>query len=160
MADITYIDTDEGWLYLAGVKDMATREIVGWAMENHMRAELCRDAHKLALGRRGSVPGLNIHSDRGRQHAGGDYPNLNKKAKLTQSISREVECLDNAPMESFFASLKKELVHRQSFKTRAQAKAAIFEFIEVFYKHQRIHSGVGYQKPQQAFNNRTWKMTI
>jgi putative transposase len=158
LADITYIDTDEGWLYLAGVKDMATREIVGWAMEDHMRAELCCAALEMALGCRGPVPGLIHHSDRGSQYAGGDYRKLIKKAKLTQSMSRKGECLDNAPMESFFASLKKELVHRQKFRTRAQAKAAIFEYIEVFYNRQRRHSGVGYQTPQQAFNNMTWKM--
>ena len=143
LADITYIDTDEGWLYLAGVKDMATREIVGWAMEDHMRAELCCDALRMALGRRGPVLGLIHHSDRGSQYAGAKYRKLIKKAGLTQSMSRKGECLDNAPMESFFASLKKELVHRQRFKTRAQAKAAIFEYIEVFYNRQRRHSGIG-----------------
>ncbi len=158
LADITYIGTDEGWLYLAGVKDMATREIVGWAMEDHMRAELCCDALNMALGRRGPVPGLVHHSDRGSQYAGGDYRKLIKKAGLTQSMSRKGECLDNAPMESFFASLKKELVHRQRFRTRAQAKAAIFEYIEVFYNRQRRHSGIGYRTPQQAFEKMTWKM--
>ncbi len=158
LADITYIDTDEGWLYLAGIKDMATREIVGWAMEDHMRAELCCDALKMALGRRGPVPGLIHHSDRGSQYAGGDYRKLIKKAGLTQSMSRKGECLDNAPMESFFASLKKELVHRQRFKTRAQAKTAIFEYIEVFYNRQRRHSSIGYQTPQQAFDDMSWKM--
>jgi len=133
LADITYIDTDEGWLYLAGIKDMATREIVGWAIEDHMRAELCCEALKMALGRRGPVPGLIHHSDRGSQYAGGKYRELIGKADLTQSMSRKGECLDNAPMESFFASFKKELVHRQRFRTRAQAKAATFEYIEVFY---------------------------
>jgi len=96
--------------------------------------------------------------DRGRQYAAGDYRKLIKKAKLTQSMSRKGECLDNAPMESFFASLKKELVHHQRFKTRAQAKAVIFEYIEVFYNRQLRHSGDGYQTPQQAFNNMTWEM--
>ncbi len=91
---------------------MATREIVGWAMEGHMRAELCCGALEMALGRRGPVPGLIHHSDRGSQYAGGDYRKLLKKAGLTQSMSRKGECLDNAPMESFFASLKKELVHQ------------------------------------------------
>lgn len=158
LADITYIDTDEGWLYLAGVKDMANREIVGWAMDDHMRAELCCDALEMALGRRGPVPGLIHHSDRGSQYAGGGYRKLIKKAGLTQSISRKGECLDNAPIESFFASLQKELVHRQRFRTRAQAKAAIFEYIEVFYNRQRRHSGIGYQTPQQAFESITWKM--
>ena len=112
LADITYIDTDEGWLYLAGIKDMATREIVGWAMEDHMRAELCCEALKMAPGRRGPVPGLIHHSDRGSQYAGGKYRKLINKGGLTQSMSRKGECLDNAPIESFFASLKKELVHR------------------------------------------------
>ena len=158
LADITYIDTDEGWLYLAGIKDMATREIVGWAMEDHMRAELCCEALKMALGRRGPVPGLIHHSDRGSQYAGGKYRKLIKKAGLTQSMSRKGECLDNAPMESFFASLKKELVHRQRFRTHAQAKAAIFEYIEVFYNRQRRHSGIQYKTPQQAFEDMTWKM--
>jgi transposase InsO family protein len=158
LADITYIDTDEGWLYLAGIKDMATREIVGWAMEDHMRADLCCEALKMALGRRGPVPGLIHHSDTGSQYAGGKYRKLIGKAHLTQSMSRKGECLDNAPMESFFASLKKELVHRQRFRTRAQAKAAIFEYIEVFYNRQRRHSSIGYQTPVQAFEDMTWKM--
>lgn len=158
LADITYIDTDEGWLYLAGIKDMATREIVGWAMEDHMRAELCCDALNMALGRRGPVPGLVHHSDRGSQYAGTKYRKLIKKAGLTQSMSRKGECLDNAPMESFFASLKKELVHRQRFTTHAQARAAIFEYIEVFYNRQRRHSGIQYKTPQQAFEDMTWKM--
>ena len=158
LADITYIDTDEGWLYLAGVKDMATREIVGWAMEGHMRAELCCDALTMALGRRGPVPGLIHHSDRGSQYAGTKYRKMIKKAELTQSMSRKGECLDNAPMESFFASLKKEMVHQRRFKTRAEAKAAIFEYIEVFYNRQRRHSGIGYKTPKQAFEDMTWKM--
>ena len=158
LADITYIDTDEGWLYLAGVKDMATREIVGWAMEGHMRAELCCAALEMALGHRGPVQGLIHHSDRGGQYAGGDYRKLIKKAKLTQSMSRKGQCLDNAPMESFFASLKKEMVHQRRFRTHAEAKAAIFEYIEVFYNRQRRHSGVGYKTPKQAFEDMTWKM--
>jgi transposase InsO family protein len=107
LVDITYNDTDEGWLYLAGIKNMATREIVGWAMEDHMRAELCYEALKMALGRRGPVPGLINHSDKRSQYAGGKYRELIGKAHLTQSMSRKGECLDNAPMESFFASLKK-----------------------------------------------------
>ena len=133
-------------------------EIVGWAIEDHMRAKLCCDALEMALGRRGHVPGLVRHSGRVSQCAGGNYRKLIKKAGLTQSMSRKGECLDNVPMESFVASLKKELVHRQRFKTQAQAKAAIFAYIEVFYNRQRRHSRVGYQTPQQAFNNMTWKM--
>ena len=158
LAAITYIDTDEGRLYLAGIKDMATQEIGGWAMEDYMRAELCCEALKMALGRRGPVPGLIHHSDRGSQYASGKYRKLIGKAHLTQSMSHKGECLDNAPIESFFASLKKELVHRQRFRTRAQAKIAIFEYMEVFYNRQRRHSGIGYQTPVQAFEDMTWKM--
>ena len=104
------------------------------------------------------VPGLIHHSDRGSQYAGGKYCKLIGKAHLTQSMSRKGECLDNAPMESFFASLKKELVHRKRFRTRAQAKASIFEYIEVFYNRQRRHSSIGYLTPVQAFEDMTWKM--
>ena len=104
------------------------------------------------------VPGLIHHSDRGSQYAGGKYRELIGKAHLIQSMSRKGECLDNAPMESLIASLKKELVHRQRFRTRAQAKVAIFEYIEVFYNRQRRHSGIGYQTPVQAFEDMTWKM--
>ena len=123
-----------------------------------MRAKLCCDALEMALGRRGPVPGLVRHSGRGSQCAGGDYRKLIKKAGLTQTMRRKGECVDNAPTESFFASLKEELVHRQRFKPRAQAKAAILAYIKVFYNRQRRHSRVGYQTPQQAFNNMTWKM--
>lgn len=158
LADITYVDTDEGWLYLAGIKDMATREIVGWAMEDHLKAELCCDALRMALGRRGPVAGLILHSDRGIQYASTDYRKLIQAANLTQSMSRKGQCLHNAPMESFFASLKKELVHRCRFKTRAQAKAAIFEYIEIFYNRQRRHAAIGYKTPQQAFEEMSWKM--
>ncbi len=158
LADITYVETDEGWLYLAAVKDMATREIVGWAMADHLRAELCCDALRMALDRRVPVPGLILHSDRGVQYASGDYRKIIHRAKLTQSMSRKGECLDNAPMESFFSSLKKELVHRQRFATRAHARAAIFEYIEVFYNRQRRHSAIGYQTPAEAFTEMSWKM--
>ncbi|UWQ79043.1 IS3 family transposase [Leisingera sp. S132] len=157
LADITYVDTDEGWLYVAAIKDMATREIVGWAMDGHLRSKLCCDALNMALGRRGPVPGLIHHSDRGVQYAGSEYRALLGSAKIIQSMSRTGECLDNAPMESFFESLKKELVHRERFKTRAQAKAAIFEYIEVFYNRQRRHSAIGYQTPAQAYETMAWK---
>ncbi|TRD13248.1 IS3 family transposase, partial [Palleronia caenipelagi] len=151
LADITYVDTDEGWLYLAAVKDMATREIVGWSMADHLGAQLCCDALRMALHRRVPVPGLIAHSDRGVQYASGDYRKIIRHAKLEQSMSRRGQCLDNAPMESFFSSLKKELVHRHRFRTREQARAAIFEYIEVFYNRQRRHSAIGYQTPAQAF---------
>ena len=136
---------------------MATREIVGWAMDDHLRSEPCCDALKMALGPRGPVPGLIHHSDRGVQYAGSEYRALLRSAKIVQSMSRTGQCLDNAPMESFFASLKKELVHQTQFKTRAQAKAAIFEYIEILYNRQRRHSAIGYQIPAQAYETMTWK---
>ena len=123
-----------------------------------MRAELCCDALAMALDRRGPVPGLTHHSDRGSQYVGTKYRKLIRKMALTQSMSRKGECLDDAPMESFFASLKKEMVHQRRFRTHAEAKAAIFEYIEVFYNRQRRHSGVGYKTPKQAFEDMTWKM--
>ena len=133
LADITYIDTDEGWLYLAGIKDMATREIVGWGMEDHMRAELCCEALKIALGRRGPVPRVDTSQRQGKSVRWGGYRKLINKGGLTQSMSRKGECLDKAPMEGFFASMRKELVHCQRFRSRAQAKAANIEYIEALY---------------------------
>ena len=147
LADITYIDTDEGWLYLAGIKDMATREIVGWAMEDHMRAELCCEALKMALGRRGPVPGLIHHSDRGSQYASDLYQGTIKRNGFICSMSRRGNCWDNAPSESFFHTLKTELTHHRRYRTREEAKQDIFEHIEVFYNRQRRHSSIGYQAP-------------
>ncbi|TRD14906.1 IS3 family transposase [Palleronia caenipelagi] len=153
LADITYVGTGEGWLYLAAVKDMASREIVGWSMADHLGADLCCDALRMALDRRGPVPGLIAHSDRGVQYASGDYRKIIHRARLIQSMSRKGQCLDNAPMESFFSSLKKELVHRQRFATRAQATAAIFEYIGVFYgppappfSHRLPDTGRGFRR--------------
>lgn len=117
--------------FLAGFKDMPTREIVSWAMEDHLRSELCCDALEMALGRRGLVPGIILYPDRGMQYAS-TTAKLTKRAKLTQSMSGKGQCLDNPRMESSFASLKKELVHRRRFRKRSQAQAPIFEYIEVF----------------------------
>jgi transposase InsO family protein len=151
LADISYIPTGEGWLYLAAVKDIATREIVGWAMADHLRAELAGDALRMALHRRQPPEGLVHHSDRGVQYAGKDYQAILSRHGLRCSMSRRGNCYDNAPMESFFGSLKNELVHRTSFPTRAAARRAIFEYIEVFYNRQRRHSGVGFLTPAQAY---------
>ena len=150
LADISYLPTDEGWLYLAAIKDMATREIVGWSMAEHLRAELCTAALVMALQRCRPANGLIQHSDRGVQYASADYRAVLERHGIGQSTSRRGNCLDNAPMESFFASLKKESVHHIRMRTREEARAAVFEYIEVFYNRQRLHSGVGYRTPAEA----------
>jgi len=150
LADISYLPTDEGWLYLAAIKDMATREIVGWSMADHLRAGLCVDALVMALQRCRPPEGLIHHSDRGVQYASGPYCQVLERHGIKPSMSRKGNCLDNAPMESFFASLKKEHVHPARFRSRAEAKAAVFEYIEVFYNRQRLHSALGYRTPAEA----------
>jgi transposase InsO family protein len=150
LADISYLPTDEGWLYLAAIEDLATREVVGWSMADHLRAELCTDALVMALQRRRPDPGLVHHSDRGVQYAAGPYRQVLKRRGIKQSMSRRGNCLDNAPMESFFASLKKEHVHHVRFRTREEAKAAVFEYVEIFYNRQRLHSALGYRTPAEA----------
>ena len=150
LADISYLPTDEGWLYLAAIKDMATREVLGWSMADHRRAELCVDALVMAIQRHGPPPrGLIQHSDRGVQYASGPYRAVLERHGIVQSMSRRGDPLDNAPMESFFASLKKELVHDADFATRAQARTAIVEYIEVFYNSKRRHSSLGYVAPAE-----------
>jgi putative transposase len=150
LADISYIPTDEGWLYLAAMKDMATREIVGWSMADHLKAGLCVDALVMAIQHHHPPPELIHHSDRGVQYASEPYRTVLERHGITQSMSRRGNCLDNAPMESFFASLKTEHVHQICFHTREEAKAAVFDYIEIFYNRQRLHSGVGYRTPVEA----------
>ena len=151
LADVSYLPTGEGWLYLAAIKDMATREIVGWSMADHLRAGLCVDALVMALQRCRTPEGLTHHSDRGVQYASGPYRQVLERHGIKQSMSRRGDCLDNAPMESFLASLKKEHVHHARFRTRAEAKAAVFDYIdEVFYNRQRLHSALGYRTPAEA----------
>jgi putative transposase len=151
LADISYIATDEGWLYLAAIKDLATREIVGWSMADHLRAELCVDALVMALQRHGPPPrGLIQHSDRGVQYASEPYRAVLERHGIVQSMSRRGNCLDNAPMESLFASLKKEQVHQVRYRTHVEAKAALFDYLEIFYNRQRLHSGLGYRTPAEA----------
>jgi putative transposase len=149
VADITYIPTREGWLYLAAVEDLYSRRVVGWAMAEHMESRLVVDALAMAVQRRLPGEGLLAHSDRGSQYASEHYQRLLAKHGITCSMSRRADCWDNAPMESFFASLKKELVHDADFATRLQARAAIFEYIEVFYNNQRRHSSLGYVSPAE-----------
>ena len=147
---LSYIPTGEGFLYLAAVEDMATRQIVGWAMADHLRAELCTDALVMALQQCRPAHGLVHHRDRGVQYASGPYREVLERHGIRQSMSRRGNCLDNAPMESFFASLKTEHVHPVRFRTREEAKAAVFEYIEIFYNRQRLHSAVGYRTLAEA----------
>jgi putative transposase len=149
LADITYIPTREGWLYLAAVEDLYSRRVVGWAMAEHMESRLVVDALEMAVQRRLPDEGLLAHSDRGSQYASEHYQRLLAKHGIACSMSRRADCWDNAPMESFFASLKKELVHDADFATRTEARAAIFEYIEVFYNGQRRHSALGYMSPAE-----------
>jgi putative transposase len=149
VADITYIPTGEGWLYLAVVEDLYSRRVVGWSMADHRESRLVVDALALAVPRRLPGEGLLAHSDRGSQYASEHYQRLLARHGITCSMSRKADCWDNAPMESFFASLKKELVHGAHFATRAEARAAIVEYIEVFYNTRRRHSSLGYVSPAE-----------
>jgi putative transposase len=148
VADLTYVPTEEGWLYLAGVLDCFSRKIVGWSMADHMETSLVSDALQMALVHRGPPKGLLHHSDRGVQYASADYQHLLNSHGLTASMSGKGDCWDNAMMESFWATLKTELIHQSSYATREQAKAAIFEYIEVFYNRKRLHSSLGYVSPE------------
>ena len=149
VADITYIPTRQGWLYLAAVEDLYARRVAGWAMAEHVESRLVVGAPAMAVQRRLPDEGLLAHSDRGRQYASEPYRLLPAQQGITCSLSRRADCWDNAPMESFFASLKKELIHGSDFATRAAARAAVVEYIEVFYNNQRLHSSLGYVSPAE-----------
>ena len=149
VSDITYVRTWEGWLYLATVIDLASRRVVGWSMADHMRTELVADALRMAVAARRPEPGLIFHSDRGTQYTSKEFTELLAENEMVQSLSRPRQCWDNAVAESFFSSLKEELVHRQSWATRAQARRAIFEYIEVFFNRRRMHSSLGYLSPAE-----------
>jgi transposase InsO family protein len=149
VSDITYVPTGEGWLYLAAVMDLAFRGIVGWAMSERIDRTLACAALTDALRRRHPAPGVLHHSDRGCQYASDDYQTLLMQHGLIPSMSRKGNCWDNAPMESFFHSMKVEWLHDQTFRTRTEARQAIFTFIEVWYNRQRLHSTLGYRSPQQ-----------
>jgi putative transposase len=147
VADITYVDTGEGWLYVAGILDRHTRRCVGWAMGESLATSLPLAALDMALLHRKPAGGLVHHSDRGVQYASEAYRQRLAAAGVVPSMSRRGNCYDNAAMESFWSSLKRELVHRTQFATRAQARAAVFEWIEIFYNRERLHSALGYQSP-------------
>ena len=151
LADMTYIWTMEGWLYLAAVLDAHSRKIVGWSMGHRMQASLVMDALRMALGRRcpDRAASLLHHSDRGSQYASHAYRNLLREHNITCSMSRKANCWDNAMMESFFATLKKERTHHESYTTREEARQSVFEYIELFYNTRRRHSALGYLSPEQ-----------
>jgi len=156
VADITYIWTSEGWLYLAAIIDLFSRRVIGWSMDEHMRTELVLTALESALGQRQASPsGLLFHSDRGSQYASGDYQKALQDAKIQSSMSRRANCWDNAVAESFFGTIKTEFIHKQNFSTRTEARTAIAEWIEVFYNRQRIHSTIGFLSPVE-FEEQYW----
>ena len=146
--DITYIPTGQGWLYLAGVIDLCSRKIVGWSMADHMRTDLVSDALNMAITRRLPGPDLLHHSDRGVQYASDDYRALLQRHQMQSSMSGKGDCWDNACTESFWATLKTELVHHEQYVTREQARQSIFEYIEIFYNRKRLHSSLGYLSPE------------
>ena len=158
LADITYVATDEGWLYVAAVKDMATCEIVGWSMDTTLHSSFTQRALMMAIQRHRPGKKLIHHTDRGGQYAATKYRKLLANHDIIASMSRKGDCLDNAPMESFFGSLKNELVHRTQFRTRDEARRAMFDYIEVFYNRQRLHSSIGYITPAQARQKAEAKM--
>jgi len=146
--DITYLWTEQGWLYLAVVMDLFSRRIVGWSMTDHLKSGLVSQALTMAISRRRPGDGLLHHSDRGVQYACRDYQALLRERAMNCSMSRVGNCYDNAVTESFFATLKTEHVHHQQFRTRQEAIDSVFEWIEVFYNRQRRHSSLGYLSPE------------
>lgn len=146
VSDITFIDTTEGWLYLAAVLDLFSRRVVGWAMDEHMEASLVQRAWNMAISQRSPAAGLLHHSDQGSQYTSEAYQQALAAHHCQVSMSRTGNCFDNAAMESFFSTLKTECAHAQ-FDTRAQARSAIFEYIEAWYNRQRLHSSLGYLSP-------------
>ena len=149
VGDITYIDTAEGWLYLAAVLDLYSRKIVGWSMSDRMTAVLVCDALRMALFRRHRPRGVIMHSDRGSQYCSREHRALLDAHGLIASMSAKGNCYDNAAMESWNHSLKVEAIHGERFDTRAQAKAHVFDYIEVYYNRNRLHSTLGYLSPDE-----------
>ncbi|WP_370660989.1 IS3 family transposase [Massilia cavernae] len=153
VTDITYIPTGEGWLYLAGIKDVFTCEMVGYALGARMTQELTAQALWRAVRSKRPPPGLIHHSDRGSQYCADDYRKLVKQFGMLPSMSRKGNCYDNAPMESFWGSMKNEMIHHHRYATRADAESAIKEYIEIFYNRQRRHSRLGYESPARFAEN-------
>jgi transposase InsO family protein len=153
VADITYIPTQQGWLYLAAVLDLYSRKIVGWALSEWIDSALVLKALAMAVRHRSPPPQLLFHTDRGVQFAAGDFRAALAQARFVPSMSRKGNCYDNATMESFWSSLKLELVYRQVFTTHCQARSALFDYIEAFYNRQRLHSALNYQSPSTFESN-------
>lgn len=149
VSDITYIWTWEGWMYLAVIIDLYARKVVGWSMSKRINKELVLSALNQAIDRRGPAAGLIFHSDRGSQYASKDVRQILEKHHMRQSMSRKADCYDNAVAESFFATLKTELVYPDFFATRLEAQSKIFEYIEIYYNRRRIHSYLNYMTPDQ-----------
>jgi transposase InsO family protein len=149
VADITYLRTWEGWLYLVAVQDVFSRRIVGWTMADHMRAELVTDALQMALAKRRPAPGLIWHSDQGSQFVSLAFGQQARAAGIAQSMGSRGDCYDNAVAESFFATLKKELVHGRSWPSKAELRTEVFDYIEVFFNRRRRHSTLGMLSPAQ-----------
>jgi putative transposase len=147
VSDITYVWTDEGWLYLAGILDLCRHDIVGWSMDSRMKKELVINALRQAEGRTGYPRDVLIHSDRGSQYCSAEYQEELRKQGFICSMSRKGNCWDNAPMESFWGKLKQEWLNGNAFQDRDEAKAAIFDYIEIFYNRQRLHAALGYESP-------------
>jgi transposase InsO family protein len=155
LSDITYIATDEGWLYLASIMDLCSRKIVGWSMASTLHTTIVVDALLMAIDLRRPEPGLIHHSDRGVQYASAEFRAMLAAHGLVASMSRQGNCYDNAVKESFFHTLKTELVNRERYRTRDEARASVFEYIEAFYNRQRIHSSLDYQSPADFERART-----
>jgi len=152
VSDITYIPTDEGWLYLASHKDLCNGEIVGYAAGERMTSELVIKSLTMAIKRRNPSSGLIHHSDRGSQYCCYEYQDLLKSLGIRQSMSRKGDCYDNAPMESFWGTLKNELINGKRYKSRSEAISELSEYIEIFYNRQRIQARLGYLSPAEYLN--------
>jgi putative transposase len=157
VADITYLRTWEGWLYLVAVQDVFSRRIVGWSMADHMRTELVTDALQMALAHRRPAPGLIWHSDQGSQFVSLAFGQKARAAGIAQSMGSRGDCFDNAVAESFFATIKKELIHQRSWPSKAELRTEVFEYIEVFFNRRRRHSTLGHVSPEQFEINTSTK---
>ena len=148
-SDITYIWTVEGWLYLAAVKDLYTKQVVGYSLNERMTTQLVCNALNMAIHNQKPTKRLIVHSDRGSQYCSHEYRNILEQYGFQGSMSKRGDCYDNAPIESFWGILKNELVHHYNYQTREEAKADIIKYIELFYNHRRIQKGLGFKTPNQ-----------